>query len=54
MDVFDGIRKNVAENRSRFYKDLAVPFFGFNRPNAQVSQGTIDAFRARGLMGGAF
>ena len=52
MDVFDGIRKNVAENRSQFYKDLAVPFFGFNRPNAKVSQGTIDAFWAQGMMGG--
>lgn len=52
IDVFDGIRKNVAENRSQFYKDLAVPFFGFNRPNAKVSQGTIDAFWAQGMMGG--
>ena len=52
MDVFDGIRKNVAENRSQFYKDLAVPFFGFNRPQAKVSQGTIDAFWAQGMMGG--
>ncbi|AOK29014.1 hypothetical protein WS67_01470 [Burkholderia singularis] len=54
MDVFDGIRKNVAENRSQFYKDLAMPFFGFNRPNAKVSQGTIDAFWAQGMMGGAY
>ncbi|WP_431822983.1 alpha/beta fold hydrolase [Burkholderia sp. F1] len=54
MEVFDGIRKNVAENRSQFYKDLAVPFFGFNRPNAKVSQGTIDAFWAQGMMGGAY
>ena len=52
MDVFDGIRKNVAENRSQFYKDLAVPFFGFNRPNAKPSQGTIDAFWSQGMMGG--
>ncbi|WP_260427643.1 alpha/beta fold hydrolase [Burkholderia cenocepacia] len=52
MEVFDGIRKNVAENRSQFYKDLAVPFFGFNRPNAKVSQGTIDAFWSQGMMGG--
>ncbi|RQR35800.1 alpha/beta hydrolase [Burkholderia sp. Bp9090] len=54
MDVFDGIRKNVAENRSQFYKDLAVPFFGFNRPNVKVSQGTIDAFWAQGMMGGVY
>jgi len=52
MEVFDGIRKGVADNRSQFYKDLAVPFFGFNRPNAKVSQGTIDAFWAQGMAGG--
>ncbi|OYD72904.1 UNVERIFIED_ORG: non-heme chloroperoxidase [Burkholderia sp. CF145] len=53
MDVFDGIRKGVADNRSQFYKDLAMPFFGFNRPDAKVSQGTIDAFWAQGMAGGA-
>jgi len=52
LEVFDNIRKGVAENRSQFYKDLAVPFFGFNRPNAKVSQGTIDAFWAQGMAGG--
>ncbi|SFC42535.1 non-heme chloroperoxidase [Cupriavidus sp. OV038] len=52
MDVFDGIRKGVTDNRSQFYKDLAVPFFGFNRPGAKVSQGTIDAFWAQGMAGG--
>ena len=52
LEVFDGIRKGVADNRSQFYKDLAVPFFGFNRPNAKVSQGTIDAFWSQGMAGG--
>ncbi|MEV8470300.1 alpha/beta hydrolase [Ralstonia sp. UNC404CL21Col] len=52
MDVFDGIRKGVSENRSQFYRDLATPFFGFNRPGAKVSQGTIDAFWAQGMTGG--
>ncbi|WP_423193937.1 alpha/beta fold hydrolase [Cupriavidus sp. H18C2] len=52
LEVFDNIRKGVAENRSQFYKDLATPFFGFNRPNAKVSQGTIDAFWAQGMAGG--
>ncbi|ACC72476.1 alpha/beta hydrolase [Paraburkholderia phymatum] len=52
MDVFDGIRKGVADNRSQFYKDLAVPFFGFNRQGSKVSQGTIDAFWAQGMAGG--
>ncbi|AMR80719.1 alpha/beta fold hydrolase [Cupriavidus nantongensis] len=52
MAVFDGIRKGVADNRSQFYRDLAVPFFGFNRDGAKVSQGTIDAFWAQGMAGG--
>ncbi|WP_084084832.1 alpha/beta fold hydrolase [Cupriavidus sp. USMAA2-4] len=52
MEVFDGIRKGVAENRSQFYRDLATPFFGFNRPGAKVSQATIDAFWAQGMTGG--
>jgi len=52
MEVFDGIRKGVADNRSQFYRDLAAPFFGFNRPGAKVSQGTIDAFWAQGMTGG--
>ncbi|MDQ0140451.1 alpha/beta fold hydrolase [Cupriavidus necator] len=52
MEVFDGIRKGVADNRSQFYKDLAVPFFGFNRDGARVSQGTIDAFWVQGMAGG--
>ncbi|ERJ40076.1 alpha/beta hydrolase [Burkholderia cepacia] len=52
LDAFDGIRKGVADNRSQFYKDLAIPFFGFNRADAQVSQGTIDAFWAQGMTGG--
>ncbi|NUO88148.1 MAG: alpha/beta hydrolase [Cupriavidus sp.] len=52
MAVFDDIRKGVADNRSQFYRDLAVPFFGFNRDGAKVSQGTIDAFWAQGMAGG--
>jgi len=52
MEVFDGIRKGVADNRSQFYKDLAVPFFGFNRPGAKVSQGVINNWWRQGMMGG--
>ncbi len=51
MSVFDGIRANVAANRSQFYKDLAVPFYGFNRANAKVSQGMIDEFWREGMLG---
>ncbi|WP_431895013.1 alpha/beta fold hydrolase [Nonomuraea sp. bgisy101] len=46
VEVFDGIRAGVAADRSQFYKELAVPFYGFNRPGAHVSQGAVDAFWA--------
>lgn len=51
MDVFDNIRKGVAENRSQFYLDLATPFFGFNRPNAKKSEGLIQDFWRQGMQG---
>jgi len=44
MDVFDSIRAGVAGDRSQFYKELAVPFYGANRPGAKVSQGLLDQF----------
>jgi len=44
MEVFDTIRKGVAGDRSQFYKDLAIAFYGANRPGAKVSQGVLDQF----------
>ncbi len=44
LSVFDEIRAGVMADRSQYYKDLAVPFFGANRPNAKVSQGLRDQF----------
>ena len=44
MDVFDGIRAGVANDRSQFYKDLSAPFYGGNRPGSKVSQGVRDQF----------
>ncbi|EHK63589.1 non-heme chloroperoxidase [Achromobacter arsenitoxydans SY8] len=44
VEVFDGIRDGVAGDRSQFYKDLAVPFYGANRPDSKVSQGQLDQF----------
>lgn len=52
MEVFDGIRKGVAEDRSQFFKDLTTPFFGANRPGSKVTQGMRDAFWVQGMMGG--
>ena len=53
MKVFDGIRAGSIADRSQFYKDLASgPFFGANRPNAEVSQGAIDSFWLQGMQAG--
>lgn len=53
IEVFDGIRKGELENRSQLYLDIASgPFFGFNRPGAKVSQGSIQSFWAQGMQGG--
>jgi non-heme chloroperoxidase len=52
LSVFDGIRAGVQANRSQFFLDLAVPFYGFNRPNAKPSQGMIDTFWAQGMQCG--
>jgi len=52
IEAFDAIRAGVAADRSQFYKDLAVTFFGANRPGAKVSQGVMDAFWFQGMQGG--
>ena len=44
IEAFDAIRAGVAGDRSQYYRDLAVPFYGANRPGAQVSQGILDMF----------
>jgi non-heme chloroperoxidase len=44
MEVFDGLRAGLVKDRSQFYKDLAIQFYGANRPDATVSQGTLDQF----------
>jgi non-heme chloroperoxidase len=44
IEVFDGIREGLAKDRSQFYQELAVQFYGANRPGAQVSQGLLDQF----------
>ncbi|MEJ0002808.1 MAG: alpha/beta hydrolase [Pararobbsia sp.] len=51
LDVFDQIRGGVKGNRSQFYKDLATPFYGYNRPGAKASQGVIDEFWFQGMRG---
>jgi non-heme chloroperoxidase len=53
IEVFDGIRAGSLADRSQLYRDLADgPFFGNNRPGANVSQGVRDAFWRQGLQAG--
>ncbi|MCM2567380.1 alpha/beta fold hydrolase [Janthinobacterium kumbetense] len=52
MSVFDGIRAGVLADRSQFFKDLTVPFFGANRPGNKVSQGMRDTFWLQGMQCG--
>jgi non-heme chloroperoxidase len=52
MEVFDGIRAGVLADRSQFFKDLTMPFYGFNRPGAKVSEGVREAFWLQGMMAG--
>lgn len=52
IEVFDGFRKTLAENRAQLYLDFASgPFYGFNRPGAKVSQGIIDNWWRQSMMG---
>jgi non-heme chloroperoxidase len=54
ISVFDGFRAALAAGRAQFYRDVASgPFYGFNRPDAKVSQGVIDNWWRQGMMGGA-
>ena len=52
MEVFDGIRAGVLADRSKFFKDLTMPFYGYNRAGAKVSEGVRDAFWLQGMTAG--
>jgi non-heme chloroperoxidase len=53
-EVFDALQAQVATNRAQFYRDLpAGPFYGYNRPGANVSEGVIQNWWRQGMMGGA-
>jgi len=52
MEVFDAIREGTAKNRSQFYFDLTVPFYGFNRDHVPTNDGLRENFRRIGLQGG--
>jgi len=54
IEVFDGFRKALADNRSQFYLDVASgPFYGFNRPNARTSPGVVQNWWRQGMIGSA-
>ncbi|WP_186417297.1 alpha/beta hydrolase [Bosea sp. CS1GBMeth4] len=54
LEVFDGLRTALADNRAQFFRDLpAGPFYGFNRPGAKVSEGVVQNWWRQGMTGGA-
>jgi non-heme chloroperoxidase len=52
IEVFDQLRKGVVEDRSQFWKDLSLPFYGYNRAGAKISEGVREAFVHQGMMAG--
>ena len=52
IEVFDEIRKGVQTDRGQYFKDLSAPFYGANRPGAQVSQGLRDSFWLQSMLCG--
>ena len=52
LEVFDGLRAGVQADRSQFFKDLSMPFYGYNRPGAKISEGVRNSFWLQGMMAG--
>jgi non-heme chloroperoxidase len=52
MAAFDKIRAGVTTDRSQFFKDLTIPFYGINKEGVTISQGVRDAFWFQGMQGG--
>jgi non-heme chloroperoxidase len=52
IEVFDQLRANVVADRSQFWKDLSIPFYGYNRPGAKISEGVRESFWLQGMMCG--
>ena len=50
--MFDQLRASVAADRSQFWKDLSLPFYGYNRSGAKVSEGVRKSFWLQGMMAG--
>jgi non-heme chloroperoxidase len=52
VEVFDGLRNSVLADRAQFWKDLSLPFYGYNRPGAKISEGVRESFWLQGTMAG--
>jgi non-heme chloroperoxidase len=52
IEVFDQLRASVLADRSQFWNDLSLPFYGYNRPGAKVSEGVRESFWLQGMMAG--
>jgi non-heme chloroperoxidase len=52
IEVFDQLRAAVLHDRAQFFKDLSLPFYGFNRPGAKISEGLRDSFWLQGMLCG--
>jgi non-heme chloroperoxidase len=52
LAVFDDLRSQLAANRPQFYKDITMPFYGYNRPGAKISEGIREHWWLQGMMGG--
>jgi non-heme chloroperoxidase len=53
IEVFDGFRAQLAANRAEFYRQVPIPFYGYNRPGAKASEGVIGNWWRQGMIGGA-
>jgi non-heme chloroperoxidase len=49
LSVFDGLRAGIAGDRSQFYRDVSVPFYGYNKPDAKISEGAKEEFWRLGM-----
>jgi non-heme chloroperoxidase len=52
IEVFDAFRAQLAANRAQFYREVPIPFYGYNRPGTTISQGVVDNWWRQGMMGG--
>jgi len=52
IEAFDSLRAALAANRPQFYKDITLPFYGYNRPGAKISEGIREHWWLQGMMGG--